>query len=435
MSLSSLVSIPDIYMNLVKNVNTFSDLVKLCNTSSQTRVYCSKYQSEYFFNLIQKDSFLTSYYNKFRQILNSQNEQDFQRILNYYPIGKFYGKNFNNINKLQVLISKIGISIRKFINLDTTIVKNAIIVSERLDNAWKNLILCIFFPSNFLINQDQMSRLSKLSQFDLVFYRERHLPFGFWDLNNLLEIGEVFKIILTGKINIQSIFNLTIETQINDEYDQEDFNLNFNINKNFNTNPFQQFLLEQDNFNNFLTFYLFHLNIYNKSNHDIFKKIMQVLVKQIVYSCFVDDDDIMYDFLPYARWSLDLLYSLEQQFPQGGETLVKDVVINCFMELGGLNLQNYSEIEDNPNFIYFKEIHDHFFGSSRHFHSFRSQSGGREVRSKLKSPARSECKRNKISQVMKEFKTKTLKTRWGKRVINPKQAIAIGLSMADKYCN
>lgn len=426
-----IVSIPDIYMNLVKNVDTFSDLVKLCNTSSDTRLYCSKYQSEYFFDLIRKDSFITSYYNKFRQILNSENEQDFQRILNYYPIGKFYGKNFDNINKLQILISKIGLSIAKFINLDTMIVRNAISVRKKLDDTWKNLILCVFFPSNFLINEDQLSRLSILSQFDLVFYRERHVPFGFWDIYNLWEISDLLKIIFTGKINIQSIFNLTINNQNDELYEDDQENLNINI--NFTTNPFQQFLEVSDNYNsdNFLTFYLFHLNIYNKSNQNIFQKIVMILTKQIIYSCFVEDDDIMYDFLPYARWSLDLLYSLEyieQSIQQ--QNFVKDVVKSCFMELGGLNLQNYSEIEDNPNFIYFKEIYNHFFNSSASF----KQSGG-EVRSKSKTTVRSECERDKISQAMKEFKTKTLKTRWGQQVINPKQAIAIGLSMADKYCN
>jgi len=56
---------------------------------------------------------------------------------------------------------------------------------------------------------------------------------------------------------------------------------------------------------------------------------------------------------------------------------------------------------------------------------------------KVMSPMRSkvqDCKKNKISTVMKEFKTKTLKTRQGKTVTNPKQAIAIALSVAKRYC-
>jgi hypothetical protein len=56
---------------------------------------------------------------------------------------------------------------------------------------------------------------------------------------------------------------------------------------------------------------------------------------------------------------------------------------------------------------------------------------------KVMSPTRSkvqDCKKNKISTVMKEFKTKTLKTRQGKTVTNPKQAIAIALSVAKRYC-
>lgn len=43
-----------------------------------------------------------------------------------------------------------------------------------------------------------------------------------------------------------------------------------------------------------------------------------------------------------------------------------------------------------------------------------------------------DCKRNKTSTVMKEFKSKTLKTKEGKVVTNPKQAIAIALSVAKR---
>jgi hypothetical protein len=55
---------------------------------------------------------------------------------------------------------------------------------------------------------------------------------------------------------------------------------------------------------------------------------------------------------------------------------------------------------------------------------------------KVISPTRSvnDCKKNKISTVMKEFKSKTLKTKQGKTVTNPKQAIAIALSVAKRYC-
>jgi hypothetical protein len=44
------------------------------------------------------------------------------------------------------------------------------------------------------------------------------------------------------------------------------------------------------------------------------------------------------------------------------------------------------------------------------------------------------CKQRKISQVMGEFKTKSLKLRNKKVVTNPKQAIAIALSIASKKC-
>lgn len=46
-----------------------------------------------------------------------------------------------------------------------------------------------------------------------------------------------------------------------------------------------------------------------------------------------------------------------------------------------------------------------------------------------------QCKQQKISQVMSEFKNKTLKLRNNKPVTNPKQAIAIALSIASKKCS
>lgn len=58
-------------------------------------------------------------------------------------------------------------------------------------------------------------------------------------------------------------------------------------------------------------------------------------------------------------------------------------------------------------------------------------------KSSIKLPPRLEiedCKKNKINVVMKEFKSKQLKTSYGKQVTNPKQAIAIALSMAKRYC-
>jgi hypothetical protein len=44
------------------------------------------------------------------------------------------------------------------------------------------------------------------------------------------------------------------------------------------------------------------------------------------------------------------------------------------------------------------------------------------------------CVRNKVGIVMKEFKQKKLKTSAGKIVRNPKQGIAIALSVARKTC-
>jgi hypothetical protein len=44
------------------------------------------------------------------------------------------------------------------------------------------------------------------------------------------------------------------------------------------------------------------------------------------------------------------------------------------------------------------------------------------------------CKRKKISIVMSEFKKGKLKMRNNKIVTNPKQAIAIALSEANRFC-
>ena len=64
---NKLIGLPDIYMNVVKNVDSFSDLVKLCNTSVQTRIYCSKYQSEYFFNLIKYNTKIFLFFFDFKE--------------------------------------------------------------------------------------------------------------------------------------------------------------------------------------------------------------------------------------------------------------------------------------------------------------------------------------------------------------------------------
>ena len=53
------------------------------------------------------------------------------------------------------------------------------------------------------------------------------------------------------------------------------------------------------------------------------------------------------------------------------------------------------------------------------------------IRSKIKQK---QCRRKKISIVMGEFKSGKLKMRNKKPVTNPKQAIAIALSVANRYC-
>jgi hypothetical protein len=44
------------------------------------------------------------------------------------------------------------------------------------------------------------------------------------------------------------------------------------------------------------------------------------------------------------------------------------------------------------------------------------------------------CQQQKIAVVMSEFKKKKLNSNAGTRVVNPKQAIAIALSVANRYC-
>ena len=45
------------------------------------------------------------------------------------------------------------------------------------------------------------------------------------------------------------------------------------------------------------------------------------------------------------------------------------------------------------------------------------------------------CQQNKIKTVMSEFKNKKLKTSSGKKVKNPKQAIAIAINISKKACS
>lgn len=50
-------------------------------------------------------------------------------------------------------------------------------------------------------------------------------------------------------------------------------------------------------------------------------------------------------------------------------------------------------------------------------------------------PKKKTCSQKKVSKVMHEWKTKKLKLRNGKVVKNHKQAIAIALSEARRYCD
>ena len=57
-----------------------------------------------------------------------------------------------------------------------------------------------------------------------------------------------------------------------------------------------------------------------------------------------------------------------------------------------------------------------------------------KVGSKRRSIKQKQCRKEKISITMGEFKRGELKMRNKKQVTNPKQAIAIALSQADRYC-
>ncbi len=55
-------------------------------------------------------------------------------------------------------------------------------------------------------------------------------------------------------------------------------------------------------------------------------------------------------------------------------------------------------------------------------------------RSSIKYIKQKQCRKKKVSIVMGEFKSGKLKMRNKKLVTNPRQAIAIALSEADRYC-
>ena len=65
----------------------------------------------------------------------------------------------------------------------------------------------------------------------------------------------------------------------------------------------------------------------------------------------------------------------------------------------------------------------------------KTVAGGKQIKQKSSNLNKiKKCKQRKISKVMGEFKSKSLKLRNKKIVTNPKQAIAIALSIASKKC-
>lgn len=361
--------IANIHMNIVKNVDNLLDLVNLCKISIETRTYCRKYQREYFFDLIKKHSFRKDYYSRLFKFIESNDNQNFQLALNYYPKGEFYNKNFEIINKLQYLVIYIGLDFN--------------------NENWKTIIKFIFLSPDYFsftleeiknnLESAEINNLNKLAQmtsFELGFHRKKNI-IGFWDLETCFQFYNFVKFIKTDEIG--NLFRIN-------EY------------------SFEEIL------DNIFSLFIFHLDIYKSfTNNQIYNNIMTILIKKIMYfitTTVPQDIDV---FIPYGEMTLSLLYKLNQL----DNYLVSKIVIDSLNDLYGLDINNYNENMEYDNYPLFEVVFNEFV---------LSQKGG------------SNCKSKKMSQVMGEFKSKTLKTRWGQRVTNPKQAIAIGLSMANKYC-
>lgn len=397
-----ILSIPHIFTNILENVETINDLIKLCNVSSDTKIYCQKYTSQYFFKLLQKDSFRESYYTKLSHAIDISNDRDMKLLTSFYPIGKFYGKNYDLLNRLQKFCHDIGVTITYKGYTDQT-----------LNKIWKILFKCIFLPPSYLINDSDIQNLKNLSElhfFNLGFHRELYYPIGLWDIETFFELYDLLQFLNTGKLTGWKLDLYKYEKDFSMDDTSEETLSGYEYIFN-NKNEYKEY------FSILIQYLIECLNMYKTYDTDLFHNIIKIYIKKLSYFIVTNNDDDIDDFIPYGDISLQILYKIEDLDKQ----FVINVITSCFNDLHGMDLNKYDDYRENDNYIYLESF-------LQHFNTY--QTGGRRM---LKR-ARSKCKSNKISTIMKEFKSQTLKTRWGDRVTNPKQAIAIALSMSDKYC-
>lgn len=435
-----MLSIPDIFTNIVGNVETIYDLINLCNVSKETKTYCLKYTTEYIFKLLQKESFRNSYYSKLSHAIDTSNENDVKFLLSFYPVGKFYGKNYKQLNRLQKICYNIGTTIKYNGKID-----------QNLDRIWKYLFKYIFLPPNYLINEFdrvQLKDLSSIHFFNLGFYRENYYPYGFWDIETFFELYDLFKFFHTRKLEgsiLQSNIIEYVQTSIFSDSSMFSVSptLNYSLPSLFKnsssasstysssnssdsdnsvwsyeqrateiTDRFPIFTIYEykEYFSVLIDYIIDGLKIYKTYDQDLFNDIITVYIKKVSYFISSTNDDDIDDFLPYADISLQILYMIEKI----DKDSTKKIIQSCFDDLYGMDINNYNQHMEYGNYKYLKQFLNHFNPQ---------QIGGQ-----------SKCKSNKISRVMREFKSDSLKSRWGYSVTNPKQAIAIALSEANKYC-
>lgn len=411
---SQLITIPDVFLNLINKTNKFSDLVRLCNMSSVTRTYCSKYSKEYFLDLILKNkSFRDDYYLKLLELIDKNDNEKFKFMLNYYPVGKFYGNNLKIINDLHKFAKEIGTSLSTFLEFDKEN-KYSEFRKFALQGWWSSLLKFIFLLPDYLTEKtsSELQQLSNLSFFELGWGKSKY-NLGFWNIQTFFDITDIFKFITAGEESPDTQTNLQ-DPEASLARAKKMFIPILESSKLINVSYSE---LE----NAISDFIIFHLKSVQRSDDDLFKAIITILIKQILYFVYTTDDDDMIDFADlYDKFTMNLFYKLHELDPK----FVNPLIVETFKQMDGLDLQNYQYLQENPNYPHLERIFRDFAFNS-------PQSGGAN---RIKTKTRSKCKSEKIGQVMHEFKYKQLKTQWGQKVTNPKQAIAIGLSMAKKYC-
>jgi hypothetical protein len=89
----------DIRYEIVKHVNTLNDLVHLCSSDKIFYVFCKSYKTHLYKQLIQKDQFKKSFFQKFEDYIERKNSAGIAALLDWYPIGKYY--NNTSLNECQ----------------------------------------------------------------------------------------------------------------------------------------------------------------------------------------------------------------------------------------------------------------------------------------------------------------------------------------------